>query len=583
MAETLVPAFSRSNDDPAVTRIGGGVAGGKALGLAALEQKVLPAIDHTGLEGISYVIPRAAVIATDVFDAFIKHNNLVSLAQEVAREERSEVADERVRQAFVRASFPPLAVGDLRSLLEFFREPLAIRSSSLLEDALEHPFAGVYGTKMVPNNQGAMDARFRELITALKFVYATTYFAEARAYRHALGGQMPDEKMAVVVQRIAGRRHGERFYPCISGVGRSFNYYATGHAQPEDGVVSLALGLGKTIVDGGASWTYCPAYPKAPPPVNDIGTLLNASQRHFWAVHLGKPPVVDPMQETEYMLQHEVSAAQQDGVLAPLVSTFDAANDRLVPGLRPRGGRVLDFAPLLQFELAPFNEAISRLLRAAERLLGCAVEIEFAYSYEPGSPEEGELSILQARPMRVEEQALTLDDAALEGPGLLVASRAALGNGVRDDIQHVLYLKPDAFDPAHSRAIAAEIATHNRALVEGEHPYLLIGFGRWGSSDPWLGVPVQWSDIGGARAIVETTSGAMNPELSQGSHFFHNMLSFGVLYFSVRHDLDVGVDWSWLDALPALVESKHVRLVRCPRPLSLRVDGRHRLGVIDHG
>lgn len=582
MSLVSLPPFTRDAADPDVTRMGSGEAGGKAVGLATIEQRILAAIDRTGIEDILFVVPRAVVLATGIFDAFIRHNKLAALAAETDDEQSEERADARVEQAFLRAELPALVVGDLRSLIEVFREPLAVRSSSLLEDALEHPFAGVYGTKMIPNTSSSLDVRFKELIGALKYVYATTFFRAAREYRRSLGDEAAgrEEKMAVVVQRVAGRRFDSRFYPCISGVARSFNYYPTGHAEPDDGVVNLALGLGKSIVDGDRCWTYCPRYPKAPPPVGSVTALLNSGQTRFWSLDLAaKASAADAMRESEFMRQLDVSVAEGDGVLPRLVSTYDGAADRMVPGLRPRGARLLDFAPLLQLELSSLNEALRRMLMAAEQVLGVAVEIEFAASWDPSDPEPTELSLLQVRPMRISRDAVSLQEEDLEGEGLLVASESVMGNGSRE-LDHVLYLEPEAFDAAATRAIAAEVAEHNRALLTAGTPYLLMGFGRWGSTDPWLGVPVTWSDIAGARAVVEATLPNMNPELSQGSHFFHNMISFGVHYLCVRHGLDAPIDWAWLGAQQTVATGRYTRVVRTPRPLTLLVDGRHRRGVI---
>jgi hypothetical protein len=432
---------------------------------------------------------------------------------------------------------------------------------------------------MIPNASTSSDRRFRELVEALKFVYATTLLRGARRYLASLGEGIGDDKMALVIQRVAGRRFGRRFYPSISAVARSFNYYAFGHASPDDGVIDLALGLGKTIVDGGRCWSYCPAYPSAPPPAT-LETLLDRGQREFWALDLEPPPQAAAMRESQYLLRGDLAQAEADGTLSRLVSSYDGANDRLIPGLRGKGARLLDFAPLLKFEQAPLNVAIRRLLAAAEQTLGQAVELELAASWDPEDPEPLTVSLLQVRAMRVNDTALTVDEDELDAPGVIVASERALGNGARDDLTHVIYLKPEAFEAAKTRQIVAEIAAHNRALEAEGQPYALLGFGRWGSSDPWLGVPVQWADIAGAKLIVEATLPSMNVELSQGSHFFHNMISFGVTYLAVRHGLDRAIDWAWLDALDAVAESDHVRVVRCPRPLCARVDGRHGRGVL---
>lgn len=584
-----IPLFVSDADCPPLSRIGEGAIGGKASGLAVLLRSVLGNIDREGIEDISFALPRAVVLTTEVFDTFLRENALEAALAAAEAATEGTVADAQIEQAFYRAAFPSAYLNELRAVLRALPGPLAVRSSSLLEDALERPFAGVYGTKLIPNSATVdEDRRLEQLTDAMKCVYATTFSAAAREYLGSLGSvRARRDKMAIVVQQLVGERFGDHYYPAISAVARSFNYYATGHAQPEDGVVSLALGFGKTIVDGDRCWGYCPAFPKAPPPVSDVDALLDSGQTRFWALRLtqhkgARRSAAEVMRITEYLVRLDSSAAEADGVLKQLVSTYDAGADRLVPGLRARGARLLDFSPLLQFDESPFNKAILRLLHGAEAALGTAVELELAARWDPTTPEQLELAVLQVRPMRISRDEVEIDDAALTRQGLLVASESVMGNGVCDEIEHVLYLRPEAFDAMASAAIAAEVSAHNHVLVQAGHPYLLMGFGRWGSSDPWLGVPVQWSDIAGARAIVEATSPKMSPELSQGSHFFHNMISFGVYYLSVRHNRDLPIDWAWLDSLPAIAESPHARVVHTPRPLQLRVDGRKRKGVIRH-
>ena len=572
-----VRAFDRrffDGVDP-FTRIGDGAIGGKAQGLALIRERILSGLAPQPVDGVEVVVPTLAVIATDRFDAFLDRNELHGLAL-------SDEPDDRKAHAFQRAELPAELVGDLRALALQLRTPLAVRSSSLLEDALDHPFAGVYATKMIPNNQPDADTRFRRLCEAVKFVWASTFFREALAYSRSVNVDPGREKMAVILQEIVGRRRGERFHPDVSGVARSYNYYPTGHARPEHGVVNLAYGLGKTIVDGGTAWTYSPAFPKAPPPFNSIRALLRQTQTEFWTVHMGRPPAWDPTRETEYMRQLSVTAAEDDDALRFLVSTYDAGADRLVPGMGVDGPRLLDFARILKFDEVPLNALLRRLLQLAEQAEGAAVELEFALTLDPGDALPARLGLLQVRPMAVSDETVEVTEADLERPEVVVAASFVLGNGARDDIADVVYLKPARFSADATPAIAAELEPLNRALLEAGRPYLLLGFGRWGSSEPWLGVPVNWSQISGARAIVEATLPQMNPDLSQGSHFFHNLLGSRVLYLCVPHEGSARgrIDWDWLDGLPAVAETDHVRHVRTPVPLRLRVDGRGGRGMV---
>jgi pyruvate phosphate dikinase-like enzyme len=572
-----LPRFGRRFFDPAaaVTAIGGGAAGGKAHGLIRMRD-VLAAQPPRG-GALRVDVPALVVIGTDVFDQFLNQNNLRAVVER-------RPSDARIALAFQAASLPVEIVGDLRAIVEEARTPLAARSSSLLEDALAHPFAGVYATKMLPNDEPDADSRFRRLTEAIKLVYASTFFAPAQQYLAATGRDLGDEKMAVVVQEVVGRRHGTRFYPDVSGVARSYSFYRSGDARPEDGFAALALGLGKTIVDGGVSWTYAPARPRASAPFASPAELLDATQREFWAVSLGALPRYDPTSEAEYLVRGTLEAAESDGTLRYVASTYDAAADRMAPGVRGTGPRALTFAPLLVHDELPLNDLVREMLAASEAALGAPVEIEFACTFPDRSDRTAvpRFGFLQVRPMAVWREPVHVAAADQRHPRSIVASDAVLGNGTSADIADVVFVRPDRFDQAESRAVAAEIADLNQALVAERRPYLLIGFGRWGSSDPWLGIPVDWSSIAGARAIVETTLPHRRVEPSQGSHFFHNLASFGVLYFTVRPDIDPPIAWSWLEAQPIVRATGHVAHVRLSRPLRVAVDGRSGRGVIQH-
>ncbi len=577
-AETShLPEFGRDflGADQTFTRIGRGEYGGKAAGLDVVREKVLARISPDEFPDIELAVPTLTVLTTELFDSFMKRNGIDPSAL-------TDEPDDRIAMAFQKAELPAEFVGDLRSLIASVHTPLAVRSSSLLEDALSHPFAGVYETKMIPNNRAGTDARFHGLIQAVKFVYASTFFKSARSYIKSVGQDVASEKMAVIIQEVVGTRSDERFYPTISGVARSYNYYPTGRAQPGDGVVNLALGLGRQIVDGGLSWTYCPKYPKAPPPYAGVGDLMKNSQTAFWAVNMGHPPPPDPIRETEYLSRADLKAAEYDGRLDKLVSTYDGRSDRMRPGIQGEGPRVLDFAPILSYDALPLNDLVLRLLDLTKEALDEDIEIEFAIEMDPLGRSKPRFGFLQARPMMVSREQTTVAEEELSDPRAVVASSHVLGNGTREDIADIVYLRPGAFEAKHTPTIAAELEKINRALVGEGRPYVLIGFGRWGSSDPWLGVPVDWGQISGVGVIVEATLPQMTPDLSQGSHFFHNMIGFGVFYLSVRHTDSHAIRWDWMDELPAVNESELVRHVRLPSPLSIRVDGRAGRGVIRH-
>ena len=570
------PRFDRKffESDEDFTVVGGGELGGKARGLAAVRRILAETCPADGMPDVHVGIPRLTVLATEVFERFMAQNDLYEVALD-------DLPDDRIAHAFLKGGMPPAVVGDLRALIARVHTPLAVRSSSLLEDALQHPFAGVYATKMIPNNEAAVGDRFRKLTEAIKFVWASTFFRDAKSYMRMIAPKIEDERMAVIIQEVVGERFGERFYPIVSGVVRTYNFYPSGPARPEDGVVNLALGLGKTIVDGGVTWTYSPRFPNHRPPYGSVRELLHNTQTQFWAVSM-EPAAYDPVNEAEYLVQSGLDVAEWDDVLRFTASTYDAGSDRLRLGTGVPGPRVLTFGPILELGDVPLNAVVQRLADRCKEALQADVEIEFALTFDRRTGRPARFGFLQVRPMMVARDQIAVDEADLSGARALVASRAVLGNGADETIVDVVYVRPDVFEAKHTRAIAAEIETLNRNLVAEQRPYLLIGFGRWGSSDPWLGIPVTWPQISGARVIVEATLPEMNVDASQGSHFFHNMISFHVLYFTVRHAGPYAVDWDWLDRQPACSETRFLRHVRLNTPLETRVDGREGRGVVLH-
>ena len=441
---------------------------------------------------------------------------------------------------------------------------------------------------MTPNNQHDADTRFRKLIEAIKFVYASTFFKTAKEYRRATGHDVMDEKMAVIIQEVVGTRHRDRFYPEISGVARSYNFYSFGHAEPEHGVVNLALGLGKTIVDGGFSWYYSPAYPQTGPPFNSTTDLIKNTQTVFWAVNMGKPPAYDPVKETEYLVRKNLEDAEADGTLRHIVSTYDVASDRIWPGQSGKGPRILTFAPLLYLEDIPFNALIKDLLAVFEEELGVPVEIEFAmtFSQDRGPEYSCRFGFLQVRPMVVSTEEINISDEEYFGENVVIASTRVLGNGVIRSIRDIVYVDPSGIGSGSAYQVAEELSVINRKLTEEDRPYILIGFGRWGTSDPTAGVPVQWGQISNARVIIETSQEEVYTEMSQGSHFFHNVTSFKVLYFSIPYtDIQKGsgkINWDWVLDQDHVEKNGFVRYIRVKEPVTAKVDGRSGKGIIFH-
>ncbi len=570
-----IPRFNRDlfGSSEKFTRVGDGEIGGKAHGLAFIKLSLEAVFDKVRFPGVTVNIPTLTVIGTDTFDAFMEQNKLDEVAF-------SGQSNDRIAHAFQRAEFPATVIGDLRGLIEKIHTPLAIRSSSLLEDAMYQPFAGVYGTKMIPNNQPSPDQRFRKLIEAIKFVYASTFFKDARDYVRATGSTAHDEKMAVIIQEVVGRRHGDRFYPDISGVARSYNFYPYGHAEPEEGVIALALGLGKTIVDGGKAWNYCPRYPKVGPPYGSPSEIMKQTQSEFWAVNMGKPPAYDPIREAEYLVHASLADGERDGTLKYAASTYQPHNDRIVMGIGTDGPRVINFAPTIRLNEIPLNNLVCEVLALCEEKTGREVEVEFAVTIDNENGNAVRFGFLQVRPMVVSHRSVEVTEADLNAPSLLVASEKVMGNGSIETIEDVVYVKPKSFSAEHTRRIAAELEMINRELTEAGRQCLLIGFGRWGSSDPWLGIPVNWGQISSAKVIVEATLPEMDVDLSQGAHFFHNITSFEVCHLSVPHTCRRPINFAWLDRQTPIMDTTFVRHVRLGAPLIIKVDGKNRRGVI---
>jgi hypothetical protein len=562
----LISMF-RKQEQTDIFRDGRQEIGGKALGLLSICD-TLAAINAAEFPEININIPDMVVLATSVFDAFMERNQLYDVAF-------SNQPDHRIAYAFQKADMPFEVLGELRTLLEKWNMPLAIRSSGLLEDTMQQPFAGVYLTKMIPNNGTVFETRFQTLLEAIKFVWASTYFMIAKDYSKATNLNIHDEKMAVIIQKMVGKQYEERYYPEISGVARSFNFYPVKPAKPEDGVVSLALGLGKTVVDGNKTWTYSPKYPKMPPPFKSMQDMLYATQNEFWAVNMGPIPEYDPIKETEYMQQENLLTAEKDGVLEHLASTYDTESDRLSIGMGVNGPRVITFAPLLSLNVLPLNNLIAEILAKFEEKLSYPIEIEFAMTLNPHR-----FSLLQVRPMKINQIHYQVTQEDLNSKHAIVASTSVLGNGIVEELKDIVYVIPEIFDLKNTREIAAELEIHNQRLLDEDLPYILIVFGRLGTLDPWLGIPVTWGQICGAKVIVEATQENVRVELSQGSHYFHNIINLDVKYFSLPFSEPYRIKWEWLEKQQVINEGLHTRHVRITTPATVKVDGRCGWGVI---
>jgi hypothetical protein len=572
--EDSIPAYNRDTYDvhEEMTKMGKGNIGGKATGLVFIKNYITNTIKTPSFPDMEITTPAFSIITTQYFDQFMDQNNLYDIALE-------DLPDTRITHAFMQAEIPPELVGNLRSLISKVHVPLAIRSSSLLEDAMFEPFAGIYGTKMLPNNQFSVDERFQKLTEAIKFVWASTFFCQSKNYFKQIKQDIRKEKMAIIIQEVVGKRYEDYFYPIISGVFKSYNFYPTTPSKPEDGVINLALGLGKTIVDGGISWIYSPLRPKAPAPFKNISDMLNNSQTNFWAIQMGKLPVYDPLKETEYLEKLPLEVSERHHTLHFLASTYDSENNRFVPSIRTTGPRFLNFAPILSLNRIPLNQAILEIRRITEELLEVDVEIEFALSCD-SSGKFSRLGILQVRPMVISQEIIEVPDQMLTRNMVLVNSANTMGNGKITGITDIVYVKPGSFDLKKTPEIAGELSQINKMLLEANRNCILIGFGRWGSSDPWLGIPVEWGQINSAKVIVEAHLPDFRVEMSQGSHFFHNITNLGVLFISEDRQSTYKIDWEWLNKCDVIQETNYCKHIWCSKAITTLVDGKTRRGVI---
>ncbi len=552
--------------------IGTGAVGSTAAGLEVLRNDILGALDLADDVEVSVEVPAYVVVAADMFTAFMERNHL-------SADSFVGLSDRQIARLFAGGELPDGLKERLAEVPIALEGPLAVRPSSVLEQELDRSIGGVYVAKMIPNQRADPGRRRRQLIDAVKLVWASAFFSDAVSWRRGAGAEPDVENMAVVIQRAVGDRHGDRFYPTVSAVARSYNHYPTPADRPEDGVVTLALGLGK-IISQAHTWTYSRRRPTAPPPFKSLGDLLKYSQTSFWAIGLDESIAPRPTREGEFLVRLGLADAEQDGTLGLLAWTYDPESDSLRAGLEGDGPRALTFAPLLGSRSIPFRNVVDQVVELATSITGGEVEIEIAATMDPTSGTPMRLGLVQLKtiPGRGGEASLESDDLA--GEEVFVASESCLGNGVRDDIVDVVYLKPSVFDRNQTRTIAAELDAVNRGLLDERRPAIFIGFGRWGTTDDRYGIPVRWGQISSAQVIVEVTipDGPLN--LSQGTHFFHHVLSQRVLYLSVEHDGGRGIELDWLDPEEAVWEGRYVRHVRLDQPVEVNVDGASRLGLI---
>jgi len=571
-SRALVTDFDRADFDLSgdFYRMGGGSLGGKARGLAFVRRLLAEQGLRDRFPGVEIAVPTSAVLGTDVFDRFLDDNDLRQFA--------IECEDDALIQArFQAARFPEQAERDVASFLEQARWPLAVRSSSLLEDSQHQPFTGVYDTLMLANNAWSLGERLDRALLAIKRVYASTFSRQAKAYLKATAYRLEEERMAVILQRIVGASHGPRFYPDFSGVARSHNFYPTPPMAAGDGIVAIALGMGRAVVEGGACLRFCPRYPRSIQQFSSVEEMIETTQREFWALPLEATDGNAGMREERFTL----STAEADGTLAAVGSTYVAENEAIYDGLSRHGPRLVTFAPILKQGLFPLPEVLATLMQAGERGMGAPVEIEFAVSLAPTPGRKREFGFVQMRPLALMHETEALEIGDVDAGMVLCRSQRVLGNGRLEGIRDLVVVDFQRFERARSREAAAEVARLNGQLLASRTPYVLVGVGRWGSRDPWLGIPVTWDQVSGALVIVEAGLRDLMVTPSQGTHFFQNLTSFNVGYFTVNPEAgDGAVDWDWLDAQPPASNAAHVRHISLERPVLVLMNGKRSEGVI---
>ena len=567
-------APDRFDPDMDFLKIGKGSLGGKARGLAFISAMLhRRPFDGAAFEQVELHVPQTVVVTTEGFDEFVKRNHF----QDIGNQDLSDAA---IADRFQAAALPEEIHTSLAAFLKHVRCPLAVRSSSLLEDAQFKSYAGLYKTYLLANDHPDPDFRLAQLTQAVKMVYASTFYKAPRTFAQRVGHRIENEKMGVIVQQMAGSRYGNHFYPAISSVAQSENYYPFSKMKPDDGIASIALGLGREVMEGSRSLAFSPRHPKILPQRSTVEDILKYSQTRFYALKMDADTVSLGTDETSTLAIRDLADAIEEHPVRSLASTYIPSEHRIRDGFMVQGHPVLTFASVLKYGSIPLPEILDRILAFGSRELGCPVEIEFAVDM-PESPDgKARFAILQIRPMSAREEMLEVGIDAADRSRAFCISHHALGNTIDAAMTDIVYVKADTFDPARTVDIAAQIARINANLVKNNRKYILIGPGRWGSADRWLGIPVGWADICGVGAIVETRHPKIHADPSQGSHFFHNITTLGISYLNVGDTGSDRMDWAWLESLAVVEATEYVVWAKIPSAVELRVDGRSGTAVI---
>lgn len=553
-------------------RIGDGSLGGKGRGLAFMGAMVkrYPKLET---ENFNTNIPKTVVICTDIFDEFMETNELLPIAL-------SDADDETILKYFLRASLPASLIDDLMAFFDVVKSPIAVRSSSLLEDSHYQPFAGIYSTYMIPRLEDKYEM-LRLLSDAIKAVYASVFYRDSKGYMTATSNLIDQEKMAIVLQEVVGNRYNDHFYPTISGVARSLNFYPIGNEKAEDGIANIALGLGKYIVDGGQTLRFSPRHPHNILQMSTMDFALRETQTRFYALDLKNLAEQFSIDDSFNLQRLGLKEADADGSLKYIVSTYDPYDQIIRDGYYPGGRKILSFVNILQHDVFPLAKTLDELLRIGQAEMGRPVEIEFAVNVDPNNHDKATFYLLQIRPIVDNKEIMDEDLTQVGNEETILSSTSVLGHGIVTDVQDIIYVKSGAFNSSNNQLIAYEIEKLNRRFTEEEKNYVLVGPGRWGSSDHWLGIPVKWPHISNARVIVECGLENYRVDPSQGTHFFQNLTSFGVGYFTINPFKGDGwFDEEYLNALPAVEDTEYLRHIHFDKPIVIKMDGKKSLGVV---
>ena len=553
-------------------RIGDGSLGGKGRGLAFIGAMIkrYPKLDH---ENFQVNIPKTVVICTDIFDEFMETNELYPIAL-------SDVDDATILKYFLHASLPKRLIEDLMAFFDVVKSPIAVRSSSLLEDSHYQPFAGIYSTYMVPKIEDKYEM-LRTVSNAIKAVYASVFYRDSKAYMTATSNIIDQEKMAVVLQEVIGTRYNNHFYPTISGVARSLNFYPIGNEKAEDGIANIALGLGKYIVDGGVTLRFSPRHPHNILQMSTMDFALRETQTRFYALDLDNMAEDFDTDDAFNLVKLNLKNAEADGSLRYIVSTYDPYDQIIRDGFYPGGRKIISFVNILQHDVFPLAQTLDQILHIGQDEMGRPIEIEFAVNMDINDPKKATFYLLQIRPIVDNKEVMEEDLSLVKNEDTILSSTSVLGHGIVNDVKDIIYVKSEAFNSANNQLIAYEIEKLNRAFTERPESYILVGPGRWGSSDHWLGIPVKWPHISNARVIVECGLENYRIDPSQGTHFFQNLTSFGVGYFTINPFKGDGwFDEEYLNNIPAVEETQYLRHVRLEKPMIIKMDGKRSLGVV---